>query len=378
MSGLIPVDRLYSIGVVVNDLSTAAAHYAEIFGIEQWDVRRFDAGRVSASTVNGRPTQPSFVTATGSTTASGEGLTMLGNPIGPVTFELIQPLDGESAFQELRFRRRQGVSHLTVSVADADEYTAIADALAQRGYGIAASLTVDGVVDRHFVDTRAALGGYLIEIQVPRSADGAVAGALPAVAVDEHWDLSATTTRTAGPLEVSGVNHFGVVVRDLMETLKGYAELLGIDEWNVRDWRTEPGGRGLEGSFYRGESVEHEYFTAMSTVADFGFEIVQPTFGPSHYNREFGDLYGEGLHHMLLTITADGQEWDGNQQWLESADVPLAMGADLFGGAGAFCYYDTFDKLGGYLVEAVLMKGMPEPQNLAPDYVIDFSTVAAG
>jgi len=95
-------------------------------------------------------------------------------------------------------------------------------------------------------------------------------------------------------------------------------------------WRTEPGL--LEGVYYRGQAVDHEYFTGVTKIADFGFEIIQPTLGPSHYNREFRDLWGEGVHHMLLDITTDQEEWDSVRAWLESIDVPLAMGADLMKG----------------------------------------------
>jgi hypothetical protein len=174
---------------------------------------------------------------------------------------------------------------------------------------------------------------------------------------------------------VQGVNHFGVVVNDVMASLERYNDLFGIPSWNIRDWRTEPGL--LEGAYYRGQPVNHEYFTGLAMFRDFGFEIIQPTLGPSHYNREFRDRWGEGVHHMLLNVTADPGEWNSTRDWLASIDVPLAMGADLMGGAAHFCYYDTFETLGGYILEAVLIKGPPDPSTAQAEYVIDFATLTS-
>src|SRR5690606_16604426 len=125
--------------------------------------------------------------------------------------------------------------------------------------------------------------------------------------------------------------------------------ILGVDKWGIRNWRTEPGL--LENAFYRDDkAVQHEYFTGLTPFRDFGFEVIQPTLGPSHYNREFRDLWGEGVHHMLLHIDTDPEAWDRTQQWLASINIPTVMGADLWGGATAFCYYDTWSALGGYIV----------------------------
>lgn len=374
MGALLPVDRLYSVGVVVKDLGAATRRYAEIFGIDRWEVRRFGPERLTDVLAHGRPVTPGFRTATGTTRVPPPSGHPLAGPLSvPVTFELVQPLAGESPFQEFRFVRGQGISHLALAVQDEETFEHTRRRLAERGIGIAASMTVDGRVRRHFVDTRKALGGYLVEVRVPGDA-GADLGDLPP---DEVWDHSGTYTRPegVGPLPVSGVSHFGVVVHDLMATLPRYHEILGVERWAIRDWRTEPGL--LENAFYRGAPVEHEYFTGLTPFADFGFEVIQPTFGPSHYNREFRDLWGEGVHHMLLHIDTDPEAWDRTQRWLAGIGVPTVMGADLMGGATAFCYYDTWAALGGFIVEGVLRRERPDPELAAPAYYIDFAAITA-
>ncbi|MCL3819412.1 VOC family protein [Aeromicrobium wangtongii] len=371
MDGLVGVDRLYSVGVVVRDLEAATLRYAEIFGIDEWDVRDFGPGRLTDVTAHGRPAEPTFRTATGTTVPPPGGqIGTFANPKVPVTFELVQPLRGESPFQELRFQRGQGVSHLTLAVQDYDEFAALRGALHEAGLGIAASMTVDGVLERHFVDTRAALGGFLVEVQVPL-----VDGGRDLVEVTERWNHAGRYTRPegVGPLTVRGVNHVGIVVQDLMASLERYHRILGVERFNIRNWRTEPGL--LDEPYYRGEPVDHAYFTGFQLFKDFGFEIIQPTQGPSHYNREFGDHYGEGIHHLMMTVEDDVENWDAWRDWLASIDVPLAMGSELLGGAAHFCYYDTVASLGGYVLEAVLARHPAEPSLARPEYVVDFTTL---
>jgi len=378
VGALLPVDRLYSVGVVVKDLGAATRRYAEIFGIDRWEVRRFGPERLTDVLAHGRPVTPGFRTATGTTRVPPPSGHPLAGPLSvPVTFELVQPLAGESPFQEFRFVRGQGVSHLALAVQDEAAFEATRRRLAERGIPIAASMTVDGRLRRHFIDTRKTLGGYLVEVRVPLGSTAASGPDLLDLAPDEVWDHSGAYTRPdgVGPLPVSGVSHFGVVVHDLMESLRRYHEILGVERWAIRDWRTEPGL--LENAFYRGEPVEHEYFTGLTPFQDFGFEVIQPTFGPSHYNREFRDRYGEGVHHMLLHIETDPEAWDRTRRWLASIGVPLAMGADLMGGATAFCYHDTWAALGGYIVEGVLRRERPDPELAAPEYHIDFAAVTA-
>ncbi|OZD68873.1 hypothetical protein CH272_28100 [Rhodococcus sp. 05-340-1] len=367
------MDRLYSVGVVVRDLHAATMKYAEIFGIDHWEIRDFGPDRLTEASSHGRPTQPSFRTATGTTVPPDAASAIsLGNPTIPVTFELVQPSSGESPFQEFNFARGQGISHLTLAMRSPEEFASLRDDLKSNGLDIAASMTVDGTMQRHFLDTRKALGGFLIEVQVPLGSDGQTS-----VEVSEVWNHAGAYTRPdgVGPVGVQGVNHFGVVVDDVMASLARYNELLGVSRWDVRNWRTEPGL--LEYPYYRGAPVDHEYFVGISLFRDFGFEIIQPTLGPSHYNREFHDRWGEGIHHMLLNVTASLDDWNSTRDWLESIDVPLVMGADIFDGAVSFCYHDTSAALGGYILEATLLKGQSDPSAMEPEYVIDFAALTS-
>ncbi|CAI7978352.1 Glyoxalase/bleomycin resistance protein/dioxygenase superfamily protein [Frankia sp. Hr75.2] len=356
MTPILPIDKLYSTGVVVADLESATLRHAEIFGVDHWEVREFTADRLKAVRAYGRPAAATFRTATGTT------------PGGTVAFELVQPLTGESPFTTFRANRKTGVSHLTLAVRDPDEWAGLRRDLAAHGLRIAASMTVDGRLDRHFIDTREALGGFWVEVQVPLD------GSTEPPAADAHWDHSGRYQRPdgIGPIPVQGVGHFGIVVHDMPRRIEQYHRILGVPKWGVRTWRSEPGM--LESPYYRGETVDHEYFTALSQSHGFGFEIIQPTFGPSHYNRDFLDQTGEGIHHILLTVLTAPENWEQSVAWLESLGAPRVMGADMAGGAASFCYFDTGPQLGGYVLEAVILNRPPDKPP-SSDYDIDFDTV---
>ena len=171
---MIPVDKLHNIGVVVTDLEIAMAHYGEMFGIDVWDVAELTEDRLTEVVTHGRATTGAFRSARGATTpprddrGRAEGRVMNGELDIPVHFELIQPISGESPFQEHLLVKGPGITHLTLAVSTPEEFPALAAELAAAGLPLAASFTVDSAVERHFVDTRDALGGYLVEILVPR------------------------------------------------------------------------------------------------------------------------------------------------------------------------------------------------------------------
>lgn len=354
--------RLHSVGVVVRDLDAATRRYAEIFGIDRWDVHEH-AGTAEDGTAW------SFRSATGSTDPDGPvALGPMTIEVHPVGFELIAPAEGTSPFHAFRDQRDAGICALTLGQITPEEFGPLREGLADHGVELAFSFRVHEGLERHLFDVRTALGGYYVEIDV---VEGEAVGA----DVVESWDHAGSYTRPegVGPVSVQKVHHFGVVVDDVMESLRAYHRLFGIEQWNLTDFREETGT--LEQPYYRGEQVDHRYLSALAPFADFGLEIITPTSGPSHYNRDFYDVHGQGIHHMLLLMTGDQAAWDAQQSWLDSIGVPTVMGADFLHGASSFCYFDTMEDLGGYVVEGLVIRDtsvVPTPERL-----IDFATLNA-
>ncbi|GAB7008006.1 hypothetical protein JCM18899A_54850 [Nocardioides sp. AN3] len=374
MASPLSVDRLHHVGIVVRDIDLATKRYAEIFGINEWYIRDLGPAEITNATVGGRRVEaPRLRIATATSVPPDDcGWDGTENLNRPVSFELVQPVSGESVFMDFRFKRRQGISHLKLGQVNSDDFVQVRARAAALGIEVAASMTVDGRIQRYFLDTRKALGGYYVELDVePESSGPGPVGCR----VDHRGSYS--RPEGTGPLQIFGINHFGIVVDDVMETIQNYRDVFGLNTWEIREWRTEKGS--LERPFYRNKQVDHAYLTALAIpFLDFGLEIIQPTHGPSHYNREFRDLWGAGIHHMLLNVSSGPVEWERTRAWLDSIDVPMVMGGGLMEGAAEFGYYDTTEALGGYILEAFVLKSHPtQPRDgSSTDFAIDFAALA--
>lgn len=332
---MLTTHALARVGVVVADLDRAITNYERIYGITEWEVcEHSPAGQESYGRIL-KETPGSWRSAVGTTPAAGE------EDI-PLTFELIQPISGESPFMEHLRTKREGICFLRVVASGAatpEEHFA--------ALGIPVVYRADG---RVFFDTRQQLGGFLLEMVTQDS----------------------TVPSPAGPalLPAQKMYHFGVVVHNVLEAVEQYRRIFGVSRFDCKTWERAEGR--LDDPQYRGEKVDHGYFTAQTFPGNFGFEIIQCNHGPSHYNREFFDIRGPGIHHIFPWMTTEEQQWEEMITTMTDAGYPLCMGSPLRGGAAEFGYFDTVDALGGYLVEVVLRSRPAPPEYQAPDWVIDY------
>ncbi|WP_420176531.1 VOC family protein [Luteococcus sp. OSA5] len=364
------ITTLASIGVVVRDLDKALEGYARLLDINEWAVHERGTDQLSEMVSRGRRSAGTYRCAFGSAPFDPEGPGPMGGAPRRTPFELVQPTGGETPFNEHLLSRGEGICFLTL-LAEADEAQIRAhfDGL---GITVAHSHVVDGRT-RTFYDTRKQLGGYLLEV-LPASGDAPTG--LNATGGEARTLDGAALRGGRRAIPMQGINHFGVVIDDTMDSVEQYRRILGIEKFDVKTWQTEFGR--LDNPFYRDQNpVQHGYFTAQGFVGDFGFEIIQCAYGDSHYNREFTDQRGAGIHHMFPFLTKSQEEWDAVAADMTALDAPVVMGSDLRGGASAYCYYDTFEQLCGFLVEGVFRRFVAKDEYMAPDWTVDFSTEIA-
>jgi hypothetical protein len=169
--------------------------------------------------------------------------------------------------------------------------------------------------------------------------------------------------------DLGRVWHFGVAVEDLMGRLPGYARILGLQDWTFTHFEPRPGS--LDSATLNGRPVEYASLLALCSVADFGFELLQTTFGPTHFQEEMLERFGEGIHHMLLLPGETEERWPLLRAEMEGMGAQVAMSGVVRGGAAEYRYYDTRTLLGGYLVEAIVRhRQLPSRE---PDYRFSFS-----
>jgi hypothetical protein len=381
MANKIPVDTLYYATIVTRDAKALARNYAEFYGIDKWTVVNATPERLTNSTVHGRRPSPpvspggpapgeySFLSATGESENGG------------VRFQIVQPTGGLSTFEEFLVTRGQGVHGVFLAVIDGKDIDGLKSWLASENVPVGQSFTLDGAGDFYYFDTRKALGGFYVQVVVPRTENWE-----DAIKADDHWDFSGQVQRPPGvdgAQQVTGITHFGVVVPDVVERVETFARLFDQPRWRGMHWRTEDGW--LEDTTNNGKPVVHGYFTGRGDVGktklgvNFGFEIVQPVSGPSHYKEDFLEALGPGIHHIDLTMPLKDQgEWDALNAWLAGLGAPTCMSGWLRHHAALFHYQDTRQKL-GYVIE------IHPPANpnrsaggWAPDYLYDFSAKAEG
>jgi catechol 2,3-dioxygenase-like lactoylglutathione lyase family enzyme len=125
-----------------------------------------------------------------------------------------------------------------------------------------------------------------------------------------------------------------VVVEDLDEAVRRWAELLGIGPWTA--YRLEP--PGLKHMLYHGEEVQFSLRHALAWQGDLQFELVQPLHGPSIFADHLA-AHGEGLHHLGKYVADHPQ---AVTEAIGAGFVPL-QSARGFGaeGDGAFAYFQA-------------------------------------
>ncbi|GAB2489839.1 hypothetical protein GCM10027030_24910 [Luteococcus sediminum] len=171
-----------------------------------------------------------------------------------------------------------------------------------------------------------------------------------------------------------GICFLTVIAEDDEQAIEAHLRNEGIEKFDIKTWQT--GFGRLDKPFYRDQDpVQHGYFTAQGFAGDFGFEIIQCKYGDSHYNREFTDQRGPGIHHMFPFLTTDEGQWEQVAEDMTALGCPVVMGSDPRGGASAYCYYDTFGPLSGFLVEGVWRHFPAKDEYMAPDWTVDYSTL---
>ncbi|MGO9962856.1 MAG: VOC family protein [Acidimicrobiales bacterium] len=125
-----------------------------------------------------------------------------------------------------------------------------------------------------------------------------------------------------------------VVVENLDEAVRRWADLLGIGPWTA--YRLEP--PRLKDMLYHAKEVQFSLRHALAWQGDLQFELVQPLDGPSIFADHLAD-HGEGLHHLGKYVPDHPQ---AVTEAIEAGFVPL-QSARGFGaeGDGAFAYFQA-------------------------------------
>ncbi len=117
---------MVQICVVVRDLEKAMRQYSTVFGIKDFVVYKVDSDHVPGITDHGQPAKSYAVQV---------GMARLGGAV----IELLEPLRGQSMYQDFLDQHGEGVHHVGLMV---DHYAEALEGFTRHGLGV----TVDGPI----------------------------------------------------------------------------------------------------------------------------------------------------------------------------------------------------------------------------------------
>jgi hypothetical protein len=140
------------------------------------------------------------------------------------------------------------------------------------------------------------------------------------------------------------ISQIGIVVADVIETMKNYWEMLGWGPWKLYDLKAPltvcdclKGVPCMDGMDFRCKM-------ATTNVGDIRIELIEPVHGPSSY-MYFMKKHGQGIHHF-------GFEAAGDHDELVAAFAGEGIDVEMSGRRGdgvQYTYLDTQDCLGAII-----------------------------
>ncbi|TBL69717.1 VOC family protein [Paenibacillus thalictri] len=133
----------------------------------------------------------------------------------------------------------------------------------------------------------------------------------------------------------------GIVVDDIEQAAKRYAELFGIEPPTVRvpDPNREPQHTEAGYTWYRGKFVPGRVKLSNLRMGAVTVELLEACDEPGPWN-EFKQRYGQGVHFITFTVPGFERHID----LMERMGYPLAHKGEY--GKGRYSYFDTLAQLG--------------------------------
>jgi methylmalonyl-CoA/ethylmalonyl-CoA epimerase len=135
---------------------------------------------------------------------------------------------------------------------------------------------------------------------------------------------------TMSPLADLPVAQVALVVRDIKEASRRWAEVLGAEVPPVR----LTGPRAEAHTVYRGSPTEARAKLAFFKLGPVSLELIEPDGRPSTW-QEFLDAHGEGVHHIAFGVKG----LPGVQEFLSKRGMETVQTGDYPG--GRYAYVDT-------------------------------------
>ena len=292
--------------VIVRDIERTAARYAEVFG--------FDVPTDFQVTLGHDQTNATYY---GQPTDGRARLTAW--DMGRVQFELLQPLDAPSVWNDFLDQHGEGIHHIAFYIPHTDVAAA---SFVEHGYTITQQGLFTGQTGMYtYLDTDKDLG-LVVELL-------------------EHFDGTPQRNGTLFPADkgigTDVVCQVGVIVPDIERAAQRVCDVLGLAQPNIF---ATPGYARVK-TTYNGQPSEATAKLAFFNVGQLQLELIEPDEKPSVW-RDFLEASGGGAHHIAFQIG----DTKGVTDYLAGCGIPVSQ-QGLYGDlSGMYTYMDSQAQLG--------------------------------
>jgi hypothetical protein len=151
---LLPIQKMYHIGVVCADRHRTKAALRRLFGIESWLELEIESGRTISDTMYyGREVRHAYDNHVGRR--------------GEISFELITPRSAENVYDDFLKQRGEGMQHVFPTICTREQSDRALAQLRSLGMDIIQSGNIGGLLEYYYLDSRRYLPGITTEVVVP-------------------------------------------------------------------------------------------------------------------------------------------------------------------------------------------------------------------
>ena len=155
---ILPVDKLYHVGVVVNDRQQAMENFRELLDFPEFLPMDLEVG-TSLSNVIYQGDSVDHSARVAFSRANG------------FCFEIMEPGPGRGAYQDFQQQYGQGMQHFFPTICDQSQFDEAIPLLTKVGVDVTLKGVIDGVMNYYYLSTENLLGGVTIEVICPHEED---------------------------------------------------------------------------------------------------------------------------------------------------------------------------------------------------------------
>ncbi len=266
----VKVEKINQIGMVVRDLEQVARNFWNLLGIGPWEIYDWEPPLIYDRKCHGKPAW------------ARERIALV--KVGDVQLELVQPVEGESIYQDWIDEYGEGLHHMNFLVDDVDQTAAL---LTGQGFPS---------IQNGYYGSGEQKSGFSYHPMSPLRTIFEPVHIGGPKGVEPIWRPD-TSSSSPARVKVERINQIGIVVRDLEQVALNFWNLLGIGPWEIYDWEPPL----IYDRKCHGKPAWARERIALVKVGDVQLELVQPVEGESIY-QDWLDEHGEGLHHMNFLV----------------------------------------------------------------------------